>query len=118
MKEYDIKITEVLEKTIVDVYVYEYEAPPQPEPLFPGSTDEPGGSEDEPVIGTYSLTVQLDADSEVSTVRIEAMGEVRYEANYLSSYGSVQITLTGTGSEVINVYVNDRFVGNAIAIYE
>ena len=85
------------------------------------TTTQPGegeGSEDMPAVGTYSLTVELDADSEVSTVRIEAMGEVRYEANYLSSYGSVQITLTGSGSEVINIYVNDKFLGNAITIYE
>ena len=111
--------TEMLEKTVVDVYVYEYEAPPEPEVTEPDPwAEEPGDGEEQEPIGTYSLTVDLDTTAEVSTVRIEAMGEVRYEANYLSSYGSVQVTLTGTGSEVINIYVNDRFVGNDIAIYE
>ena len=116
--------SEVLEKTVVDVYVYEYTPPIEPpEDVYPDEPDEPDMPEEgnsgitEPM-GTYSLSVDLDPTSEISTVRIEAMGEVRYEANYLSSYGTVDITLTGSGSEIINIYVNDTFAGSDIAVYD
>ena len=109
--------TEVLEKTAVDVYIYEYAAPAEPpEDVNPDVPDGENGSVTEP-LGTYSLNVDLDSTAEISTVRIEAMGEVRYEANYLSAYGTVEITLTGSGSEIINIYVNDTFVGSDIAVY-
>ena len=109
--------TEVLEKTVVDVYIYEYAAPAEPpEDVNPDVPDGENGSVTEP-LGTYSLNVDLDSTAEISTVRIEAMGEVRYEANYLSAYGTVEITLTGSGSEIINIYVNDTFVGSDIAVY-
>jgi len=111
--------TEVLEKTVVDVYVYEYTAPVEDPTQNENDppTDPENGTTDAP-LGTYSLTVRLDETAEISTVRIEAMGEVRYEANYLSSYGTVEITLTGSGSEIINIYVNDTFIGSDIAVYD
>ena len=108
--------SEVLEKTVVDIYIYEYAAPVDPPDVNPDEPDNGNTGTTEPM-GTYSLSVDLDSTAEISTVRIEAMGEVRYEANYLSAYGTVEITLTGSGSEIINIYVNETFVGSDIAVY-
>ena len=108
--------TEVLEKTVVDVYIYEFAR--SGDETSPDDSDSGSQGSGSKPMGTYSLNVKLDNSADISTVRIEAMGEVRYEANYLSSYGTVQVTLTGTGSEIINIYVNDVFMGSDIAVYD
>ncbi|MBE6936322.1 MAG: PASTA domain-containing protein, partial [Ruminococcaceae bacterium] len=103
---------EVIEKTAIDIYVYEYVEPDVPDiPDFP---DFPDGE----TAGTAVLWVKLDETAEFSEVVILSMGEVLYEQTYLSEYGTVPVTLEGTGSSLVSIYVNGILVDEKIAVYE
>lgn len=104
---------EVAEKTAVDVYVYQYVEPDVPdEPV-----DEPGnGGNDE--TGTAILWVSLDTSEEYSIVVVMSMGEVLFEQTYLSEYETVPVTLEGTGSAMVSIYVNGTLVDERVVVYD
>ncbi len=64
------------------------------------------------------IWVPLDANDEYSIVVIMSMGEVLFEQTYLSEYETVPVTLEGTGSAMISIYVNGALVREQIAVYD
>ncbi len=115
-KVYDQSInpdTEVAEKTAVDIYVYEYvepNVPDEPDDANPGNGDEESG--------TAVIWVSLDTNDEYSIVVIMSMGEVLFEQTYLSEYGTVPVTLEGSGSAMVSIYVNGALVEEKIVVYD
>ena len=108
--------TEVSEKTAVDIYVYEYVEPdvPDDDPDIPGENN----SSDGETTGTAIIWVPLDTSEEYSIVVIMSMGEVLFEQTYLSEYETVPVTLEGSGSAMVSVYVNGTLVEEEIAVYD
>ena len=49
---------------------------------------------------------------------IMSMGEVLFEQTYLSEYETVPVTLEGSGSAMVSVYVNGTLVEEEIAVYD
>ncbi len=106
--------TEVAEKTAVDIYVYEYVEPDVPD--YPDGGE--SGSGNLPASGTAVIWVPLDETDTYSIVVIMSMGEVIFEQTYLSEYGTVPVTLEGSGSAMVSVYVNGTLVDEQIAVYD
>ena len=107
--------TEVAEKTAVDIYVYEYV-----EPDVPDVTDDGGNEdgEDGETTGTEVIWVPLDTNEDYSIVVIMSMGEVLFEQTYLSEYETVPVTLDGSGSAMVSIYVNGTLVEERIVVYD
>lgn len=105
---------EVAEKTAVDIYVYKYVEPDVPDE----PDNEQGGSSNEEETGTAVLWVSLDKNSEYSIVVIMSMGEVLFEQTYLSEYETVPVTLEGSGSAMVSIYVNGSLTEEKIVIYD
>ncbi len=104
---------EVAEKTAVDIYVYQYV-----EPEVPDEPDnEPGGDTDGE-LGTAVVWVSLDTSEEYSIVVIMSMGEVLFEQTYLSEYETVPVTLEGSGSAMVSIYVNGTLTDERIVVYD
>ncbi len=112
--------TEVSEKTSVDISISSNAV----EPTTPDEDPNDGnfsGETNQSSTGakkSYVLKVALSSTEEKSLVEVKAMGQTIYEEEYDSSLGKVSITLYGTGSDLLTIYVNGVLKGEEIAIYE
>ena len=120
--------TEVNEKTTVDISISSNVVDPTepdndpntgevPDQYQPDQNQGSQGSTSE-ARKSYVLKVALSNKEEKSLVEVKAMGQTIHSAEYDSSLGKVSITLYGTGSDLLTVYVNGVLKGEEIAIYE
>ena len=49
---------------------------------------------------------------------VSHMGEVLFEQTYLSEYETVPVTLEGSGSAMVSIYVNGTLVEERIVVYD
>ncbi len=69
-----------------------------------------GPAAQEPEVGEMNSTVirvGLPADGDTVTVRVEVGGEVQYNETVNISDGYVDVTLYGSGSQLVDIYFND-----------